>query len=68
MITIDGIYEDLLIINKSKFYTFAYPISSEEQAKEYIYKLKKQYADSTHVCSAYSLSSPRIEKADDFRA
>ena len=40
MISIDGIYEDLLVINKSKFYSFVYPITTEEQAKEYINKLE----------------------------
>lgn len=65
MISIDGIYEDLLIINKSKFYAFVYPISSEEQAKEYIALLEDKYADATHVCTAYLLSNPKVEKAND---
>lgn len=65
MISIDGIYEDLLIINKSKFYSFVYPITSEDEAKQYLKELRDRFSDATHVCSAYSLSSPRIEKADD---
>ena len=65
MISIDNIYEDLIVINKSKFYSFAYPITNEAQAKEYLNNLKDRFSDATHVCSAYSLSSPRIEKADD---
>lgn len=65
MISIDGIYEDLLVINKSKFYSFVYPITSEEQAKEYINSLEEKYADATHVCTAYLLSSPKVEKAND---
>ena len=35
MKSIDGQYEDLYVINKSKFYSFAYPITNEAQAKEY---------------------------------
>ena len=65
MISIDNIYEDLMIINKSKFYSFAYPISSEGEAKEILSNLRDRFSDATHVCSAYSLSSPKIEKADD---
>ena len=65
MKSIDGIYEDELVINKSKFLAFAYPITSEEMAKEYLMNLRREYSDATHVCSAYSLSTPRLEKADD---
>ena len=65
MISIDGIYEDLLVINKSKFYASVYPITSEEEAKEYINKLEEKYADATHICTAYLLSSPKVEKAND---
>lgn len=65
MKSIDGIYEDLLVINKSKFYSFAYPITSEDCAKEIINELNKKFSDATHVCYAYSLSCPRLDKADD---
>lgn len=65
MKSIDGIYEDLLVINKSKFYAFAYPITTETEAKEIVEELNKKYNDATHVCYAYSLSNPRLDKADD---
>lgn len=65
MISIDGIYEGQLIINKSKFYSFVYPITNEDEAKKYISELRAKFSDSTHVCSAYLLESPRVEKADD---
>ena len=65
MISIDGIYEDLLIINKSKFYSFVYPITSEDEAKQYLKELRDRFSDATHVCSAYSLSCPKVEIADD---
>lgn len=65
MISIDGMYEDLLVINKSKFYAFVYPITSEEEAKEHINNLENRFADATHVCTAYLLSSPKVEKAND---
>lgn len=65
MKSIDGIYEDLLIINKSKFYAFAYPIVCEEDIAKILANLKDKYGDATHICYAYSLSSPRLERADD---
>lgn len=65
MISIDGNYEDLLVISKSKFYSFAFPITTEEEAKEILHNLRERFKDATHVCSAYSLSSPRVERADD---
>jgi len=65
MLSIDRFYEDLLVINKSKFLSFVYPITSEAEAKGYLNNLREKYYDATHVCSAYSLSSPRLEKADD---
>lgn len=65
MRSIDGEYEDLLIVNKSKFLAFAYPIANEEDAREILDLLRKKYSDATHICFAYSLGSPRIERADD---
>lgn len=65
MKSIDNVYEDLIVINKSKFFSFAYPVFSESEAKEYLDKLNRKYSDATHICYAYSISSPRLEKADD---
>lgn len=65
MKSIDGVYEDLYVINKSKFYSFAYPITSELEAKGIVEELNKKFSDATHVCYAYSLSSPRLDKCDD---
>jgi uncharacterized YigZ family protein len=65
MKSIDGKYEDLYVINKSKFYSFAYPVTSEEEVKIILAELRERFADATHICFAYSLSSPRLEKADD---
>lgn len=65
MRSIDGEYEDLLIINKSKFLAFAYPIANEEDTRKILDLLRRKYSDATHICFAYSLSSPRIERADD---
>lgn len=65
MISIDKSYEDLLVINKSKFYAFVYPITTEDEAREYINNLRLEYKDATHICTAFMLSSPKVEKSDD---
>ena len=63
--TIDNFYQDKLEINKSKFLSFAYPISSEKNCKEYLLDLKNKFSDATHICYGYILSSPKIEKCSD---
>lgn len=52
-------------INKSKFITFAYPINNESECKEILSSLNKEYNDATHICFAYILFSPQIEKCSD---
>ncbi len=41
------------IIKKSKFIACANPIQNEEQARNYIEQIRKEYPDATHVCTAY---------------
>ena len=40
-----GIYKD----NGSKFLAFAYPVESEEQVKEHLAALRKEYFDARHA-------------------
>ena len=46
-----GIYKEL----GSKFISFAYPVSNEEEVKEIISTLKKDYHDARHHCYAYRI-------------
>ncbi|MFA6770264.1 MAG: YigZ family protein [Bacteroidales bacterium] len=46
-----GIYKEL----GSKFLSFAYPVSSEEEIKEIISTLKKEHFSARHHCYAYRL-------------
>src|SRR5574344_1054344 len=46
-----GIYKEL----GSKFISFAYPVSNEEEVKEIINTLKKDYHDARHHCYAYRI-------------
>ncbi len=51
----NGIYKE----KGSKFLSFAFPVSTVEQAKEHIDNYKKEYFDARHVCYAYMLGSER---------
>lgn len=47
----EGIYKE----KGSKFIAYAYPIESEEETKEIIDSLKRQYYDARHHCFAWQL-------------
>jgi uncharacterized YigZ family protein len=46
-----GIFKD----KGSKFLSFAFPVNDEEQVKEHIRQLKKEYFDARHHCYAYRI-------------
>lgn len=56
----EGLYKE----KGSKFIAFAYPVTSEEEIKEHIAYLKKEYYDARHHCYAYMLGADKC----DFRA
>jgi uncharacterized YigZ family protein len=52
----EGIYKD----KGSKFLSFAFPVSSVEEAMQLIDGKRKEYHDARHVCYAYMLGKDRI--------
>lgn len=52
-----------IIINKSKFITKLIRIKSNDDAKNKLNMLKKEYADSTHICYGYIIEE--YKKASD---
>lgn len=59
-------FETESMIQKSRFITRVYPISSEEEAQEIITSVKKEHYKATHVCSAWVLHTlPEKMKASD---
>lgn len=46
---------DEVIINKSRFIGSAAPVNSEEEALEFIEKIKKEYKDASHNVYAYTI-------------
>ena len=61
MMVAKGIYKD----RGSKFYAFAEPVASEEEAKARIAWYKKKYHDARHVCYAYRLGADIWRTKDD---
>lgn len=55
-----GLYKE----KGSKFLAFAYPVRSEQEVKEILDQLKKQYYDARHHCYAYILGAT----GQEFRA
>ena len=63
--TIDKSYYNLIEIKKSKFFTYLFPVSDVAKLEEELSNLRKKYNDATHICYAYVLSSPNLEKCSD---
>lgn len=61
----DDVSTSTLIINKSKFISFAHKVTSEEEINNLLKMYQKKYYDSTHVCYAYVLSSGQEKAFDD---
>ncbi len=56
----EGLFKD----NGSRFIALAYPVETEQEIKEIVSSLKKEYHDARHHCYAYRLGY----KGDIFRA
>ena len=56
----EGLFKD----NGSRFIALAYPVETEEEVKEIVAALKKEYHDARHHCYAYRLGY----RGDRFRA
>lgn len=52
-------------IKKSKFIGFLVPITSEEDAKEALQRIKKDHPKATYHCVAYQLKAENIFRFDD---
>lgn len=55
----DGLYKE----KGSKFIAYAYPVKEEEEVKEIVQSLKKEFYDARHHCYAYRLGA----KGENFR-
>lgn len=61
-------FEHLLEIKRSKFLTFIKRATTEDEARDFIAELKKEFPDARHHCSAFILhveDSNPIERSND---
>ncbi|WP_246942768.1 YigZ family protein [Bacillus pinisoli] len=64
--TIKGYGEFEINIQKSRFICYVERATTEEQAQEFIQKIKKLHRDANHSCSAYLIGEyNQIQKAND---
>jgi uncharacterized YigZ family protein len=65
--TIEKASPEILFKEKnSKFYGYAFPVSSEEAIKEHIEHLKKEHFSARHWCYAYQIGTEKIQyRAND---
>lgn len=47
--------ESQFVEKRSRFISYAYPITSEDEAKQIVAEIRKRYYDARHVCYAYAL-------------
>jgi len=65
--TIANPSEEILFKEKSsKFFGYAFPVSSQEEIKMHLEHLKKQHFGAVHFCYAYQIGTEKIEfRAND---
>ena len=65
-LTIKDYGEHEIVIQKSRFICYISRATTEEEAQEFIQKIKKQHWNATHNCSAYLIGEQdQIQKAND---
>ncbi len=59
----EGFFKD----RGSKFFSFAFPVTTQEEIKERLQDVRKQYHDARHHCYAFSLGmkTPQLRANDD---
>ena len=65
--TISSASEEVLYKEKnSKFFGYAFPVSNEEEIKEYLDQLRKEHFSARHWCYAYQIGTEKIQyRAND---
>ncbi len=66
-LSIKGSSRDKLLIKGSKFIASAIPVNSEEEAKTFLEKIRREFHDATHNPYAYVISEREISKSSDDR-
>lgn len=54
-LTLSSTGESQFVEKRSRFISYAHPITSEDEAKEIVAAIRKKFYDARHVCYAYAL-------------
>lgn len=66
MKTIKEQWQNEIVINKSRFITYLFPVTSVEEANSFLAMIRKRHYDATHNCYAYIIGDNQgIQKASD---
>lgn len=59
-------YRETTIIQKSRFIACVLPCKEEEEARAFIERIKKEFSDASHVCTAYMVGpNNQIQRSSD---
>ena len=63
--TVENEASDFFIEKKSRFIGYVCPVKTQEEAAEFINKIKSKHWDATHNCSAFVLRENNIQRCSD---
>ena len=64
-ITVQNRYSEEYIVKKSRFIGYSAPVTTQEQAVEFINEIRKCHSDATHNVYAYQIRSPEYSRYSD---
>ena len=64
-ITVEHRYDEEYIINKSRFIGYCAPVTTQEEAIEFINEIRKRHSDATHNVYAYQIRTPEYSRYSD---
>ncbi len=64
-ISLAGEGEARLEVKRSVFIAHAFPVKSDEEAREYLQKIKREYSDAKHNCYAYVIKDGNFSRYSD---
>lgn len=60
-----SVQSEALVVKKSKFIAYAYPVNTEDEIKNHVQALRKEHPKAVHCCYAWRLSEQSFGYSDD---
>ena len=64
-INMELIKTEELEIKKSRFISYAFEVTAQDEVNEILENLKKEHKKARHICYAFILNNPHLEKCSD---